>query len=91
MRLRTVLGLVLVVALAPASAWAAATVSGQVTTDGVGIPGASVFLGDREVRTDNDGNYTILDAAAGPETLVVFAEGFRTETRPVGTWPMSSS
>ena len=71
------------IALVPACAWAAATIEGQVSTEGVGIPGASVFIGDREVRTDTDGNYTILDAAAGAETLVVFSEGFRTETRPV--------
>lgn len=69
--------------LLPGSLWAEATVSGNVTTEGVGIPGASVFLGDREVRTDAAGNYTILDAAAGPNTLIVFSEGFRTETRPV--------
>ena len=67
MRHRNVLKLLLMMVLAPATAWATATIDGRVTTDGAGIPGASVFLGDREVRTDNDGNYTILDAPAGGE------------------------
>lgn len=70
-------------ALLPGSLWAEATVSGSVTTDGVGIPGASIFFGDREVRSGTDGNYSLLEAPAGPNTLIVFAEGFRTETRPV--------
>lgn len=75
--LATTLGLV------PAVLAAQATVSGQVTVGGVAIPGASVFLGDTETRTDDAGNYSIENAPAGPNSLVVFAEGFRTETRTV--------
>ncbi|HEX9736274.1 MAG TPA: TonB-dependent receptor [Thermoanaerobaculia bacterium] len=69
--------------LLPGSLWAQATISGTVAIDGDGIPGAAIFLGDREVRSGADGAYSIVDAAAGAGTLVVFAEGFRTETRPV--------
>ncbi len=56
MRHRNLLSLVLVMALAPASTLAAAAVEGTVTTEGAGIRGASIFLGDREVRTDNEGH-----------------------------------
>ena len=58
------------------------TISGTVTHDGEGLPGAWVFLADSEARTDGNGGYT-LTAPAGPETMVVFKEGFRTEARPI--------
>jgi outer membrane receptor protein involved in Fe transport len=68
--------------LAPV-ALAATTVSGTVTAGGEAVAAASVFLGDSEVATDAAGGYSIADAPAGAQTLIVFKEGYRTETRPV--------
>ncbi|HLE82770.1 MAG TPA: TonB-dependent receptor, partial [Thermoanaerobaculia bacterium] len=67
---------------APAAALAA-SVTGQVTAEGAPVEGVSVFLGDQEARTGPDGRYAIEAAPAEAQTLVVFKDGFRSETRAV--------
>ncbi len=69
--------------LAPAQLWAQATVSGRVTAQGDAVEGASVFLIDTEVFTDEEGNYSFDAVPAGEQTLIVFVEGYRSETRTV--------
>lgn len=81
-RSRLVLVSLSLVLLAPV-ALLATTVSGTVTAGGEAVAGASVFLGESEVTTDAAGAYSIADAPAGAQTLIVFKEGFRTETRSV--------
>ncbi len=76
--------------LAPAAAEAAATIQGTVTSAGAPVAGASVYAADKETRTAADGSYSLADVAAGEQTIVVFKEGFRTETRTV-TVPASGS
>ena len=74
---------VLAVALAmPASAaWAAATLTGTVTSEGSPVSGATVYVAQAQTQSDASGHYTVADAPAGAQTLVVFKEGFRTITQ----------
>lgn len=73
----------LVFLVLPASAAAAATVSGRVTHADAPVAGASIYLGALEARTGDDGGYSIEQAPPGAQVLIVFKEGYRTETRNV--------
>lgn len=76
--------------LLPALAAAQATIQGTITAAGSPVAGVSVFAGDHEASTDAAGRYELTDVAAGATVLVVFKEGYRTESRDV-TVPASGS
>jgi outer membrane receptor for ferrienterochelin and colicins len=49
-----------------------------VAKNGEPIPGAIITLGTASAMTDENGNYQLLDVAAGPQTLQIEATGYAT-------------
>ncbi len=83
------LGLALL--LLPGALHAAATITGTVTSpDGQPLEGVTIFVESVEARTGADGRYTVSPAPTGQQVLVVFAEGYRTDNRPVDVGPEGS-
>jgi outer membrane receptor protein involved in Fe transport len=71
---------VAVLVMLPAAAWAAASITGTVTSDGAPVAGVTVYVAQMQAETDAGGRYTIDPAPGGTQTVVVFKEGYRTVT-----------
>jgi len=82
-KLSVALGPILAVAFTPGAAWAAASLSGTVTSEGAPVAGVTIYVAESQAQTGADGKYTVDPAPAGSQTVVVFKEGYRSATKTV--------